>query len=48
MRCTMIGANPRVKLSSRGFAIDHPDPELGDQLMADTFGVDDRDAMHAS
>jgi hypothetical protein len=37
---------PRVKLSSRGFAIEHPDPELGDQLMADTFGVGDRDAMH--
>jgi hypothetical protein len=37
---------PRVKLSSRGFAIDHPDPELGEQLMIDTFGVGDRDAMH--
>ena len=37
---------PRVKLSSRGFAIEHPDPELGEQLMADAFGVGDRDAMH--
>ena len=35
----------RVKLSSRGFAIDHPDPELGEQLMAETLGVADRDAM---
>jgi hypothetical protein len=36
----------RVKLSSQGFCIDHPDPELGAQLMADTLGVADRDAMH--
>nr|WP_249779924.1 hypothetical protein [Bradyrhizobium sediminis] len=36
----------RVKLSSHGFAIDHPDPELGEQLMADALGVADRDAMH--
>jgi hypothetical protein len=27
-------------------AIDHPDPELGEQLMADALGVADRDAMH--
>ncbi len=37
---------PRIKLSSRGFAIDHPDPELGEQLMADALGVADRDAMY--
>jgi len=37
---------PRIKLLSHGFAIDHPDPELGEQLMADTLGVTDRDAMH--
>jgi hypothetical protein len=43
---TRIAATPRIKLSSRGFAIDHPDPELGEQLMADAFGVGDRDAMH--
>jgi hypothetical protein len=36
----------RVKLSSRGFSIDHPDPELGERLMADALGVGDRDAMH--
>ena len=43
---TRAAATPRIKLSSRGFAIDHPDPELGEQLMADTLGVADRDAMH--
>lgn len=39
-------APPRIKLSSRGFCIDHPDPELGERLMADAFGVADTDAMH--
>jgi hypothetical protein len=39
-------AAPRIKLLSHGFSIDHPDPELGEQLMADTLGVADRDAMH--
>jgi hypothetical protein len=39
-------AVPRIKLSSRGFSIDHPDPELGEQQMAETLGVVDRDAMH--
>ena len=39
-------ATPRLKLSSGGYAIDHPDPELGEQMMADTLGVGDRDAMH--
>ena len=43
---TRAAAAPRVKLSPHGFAIDHPDPELGEQLMADTFGVADREAMH--
>jgi hypothetical protein len=43
---TSAAAAPRLKLSSRGFAIDHPDPELGEQLMADALGVSDRDAMH--
>nr|WP_249779276.1 hypothetical protein [Bradyrhizobium sediminis] len=36
----------QVKLSPHGFAIDHPDPELGEQLMADALGAADRDAMH--
>ena len=43
---TRAAAAVRVKLSSQGFAIDHPDQELGEQLMAEAFGVADRDAMH--
>jgi hypothetical protein len=39
-------AAPRIKLLSNGFCIDYPDPELGEQLMADALGVADRDAMH--
>ena len=38
-------AAPRIKLQSHGFSIDHPDPELGEQLMANALGVADRDAM---
>jgi hypothetical protein len=43
---TKAAQTPRVKLLSHGFSIDHPDPELGEQLMADAMGVADRDAMH--
>ena len=43
---TRAAAAPRIKLLSHGYAIDHPDPELGEQLMADALGVADRDAMH--
>ena len=43
---TRAAAAPRIKLLSDGFAIDHPDPEHGEQLMADALGVADRDAMH--
>src|SRR4030095_12872971 len=39
-------AAPRIKLQSHGFSIDHPDPEIGEQLMASTLGVTDREAMH--
>ena len=39
-------AAPRIKLLSHGFSIDHPDPELGEQLMTNALGVADRDAMH--
>ena len=39
-------APPRIKFSPEGFSIDHPDPELGDRLMADALGAVDRDAMH--
>src|SRR6476620_8394287 len=42
---TGAAAAPRIKLSSHGFSIDHPDPELGEQLMANALGVADRDAM---
>ena len=38
-------ALPRIKLLSQGFSIDHPDQELGEQLMANALGVSDRDAM---
>jgi hypothetical protein len=43
---TKAAAAPRIKLSSRGFSIDHPDPQAGEQLMANALGVTDRDAMH--
>jgi hypothetical protein len=43
---TRAAAAPRVKLSPHGFSIDHPDPELGEQLMTATLGAADRDAMH--
>ena len=39
-------AAPRIKLLSHGYSVDHPDPEFGEQLMADALGVADRDAMH--
>ncbi|PAY07211.1 hypothetical protein CK489_15545 [Bradyrhizobium sp. UFLA03-84] len=38
-------ALPRIRLSRRGYAIDHPDRKLGEQLMANALGVTDRDAM---
>jgi hypothetical protein len=43
---TRPAAAVRIKLSPDGFCIDHPDPELGEQLMAEALGVADRDAMH--
>lgn len=39
-------AMPQLKFSPEGFSIDHPDPELGDRLMAEALGAVDRDAMH--
>jgi len=36
---TKAAAAPRVKLLSHGFSIDHPDSELGEQLMADALGA---------
>ncbi len=38
-------AAPRIRLSSHGFSIEHPDPELGEQLMANALGAADREAM---
>jgi len=43
---TKAAAAPRIKISSHGFSIDHADPELGEQLMANALGVTDREAMH--
>src|SRR5580704_2167992 len=43
---TKAAAAPRIRLSPHGFSIDHPDPEIGEQLMANALGVADRDAMH--
>ena len=43
---TRASAAPRIKLLSHGCAIDHPDPELGEQLMADALGIAAGDAMH--
>ncbi|MGX9424042.1 MULTISPECIES: hypothetical protein [Bradyrhizobium] len=42
---TKAAAAPRIRLSSQGFSIEHPDPELGEQLMANALGATDRDAM---
>jgi hypothetical protein len=39
-------ALPRIKLSSQGVSIEHPDLDLGEKLMADSFGVADSDAMY--
>src|SRR5882724_725872 len=43
---TGAAKTPRLKLSSRGISIDHPDQEQGERLMSDAFGVADRDAMY--
>jgi hypothetical protein len=43
---TRAAAAVQVKLSSRGYYIDHPDSEAGEHLMAHALGVADRDAMH--
>lgn len=42
---TKPAATPRIKFLPKGFGIDHPDPVLGEQLMAQALGVVDRDAM---
>lgn len=42
---TKAAAAPRIRLSSHGYSIEHPDPELGEQLMANALGAADREAM---
>lgn len=37
---------PRLRLSADKYSIDHPDLEVGEQLLADAFGVPDSDAMY--
>ena len=44
-KATKAAAAPRIRLSSHGFSIEHPDPELGEQLMANALGAPDREAM---
>ncbi|WFU22948.1 hypothetical protein QA649_33425 [Bradyrhizobium sp. CB1717] len=39
-------ASPRVRLHRRRIAIDHPDPQAGERLLADALGAVDRDALH--
>ncbi len=43
---TRAASAPRITLLPNGFFVDHPDPKLGERLMADKFGVSDGDAMH--
>jgi hypothetical protein len=39
-------APPRVKLYKRRIAISYPDPQAGEQLLAEALGAVDRDALH--
>jgi hypothetical protein len=41
---TTIAEPPRIKLSPHGFSIEHSDPEIGEQLMANALGTTDREA----
>lgn len=38
--------SPRIKLSRRRIAIQHPDPQAGERLLAEALGAVDRDALH--
>ncbi|MEK9278967.1 MULTISPECIES: hypothetical protein [unclassified Bradyrhizobium] len=40
-----LAAGPRIKLYRRRIAIDHPDPQTGERLLADALGAVDRDAL---
>ncbi|UCF53964.1 MAG: hypothetical protein JSV48_06340 [Bradyrhizobium sp.] len=39
-------ATPRIKLTRRGIAIRHPDPQAGERLLAEALGAADADALH--
>jgi len=39
-------ATPRIKVSSRGFWIDHPNAQLGERLMMEALGAPDREALN--
>lgn len=39
-------AAPRLRFSAGEISINHPDPEIGEQAMAEILGVTDRDAMY--
>jgi len=39
-------SSPRIKLYKRRIAIDHPDPQAGERLLAEALGAVDRDALH--
>lgn len=38
--------SPRIKLHRRRIAIQHPDPQAGERLLAEALGAVDRDALH--
>ena len=42
---TSAATAPRIELLPGGYVIDHPDSKLGERLVADALGVNDRDAM---
>ena len=43
---TSAAKTPRLKVTSRGYEISHPDLAQGERLMSDALGAPDRDAMY--
>ncbi|MBR0822794.1 hypothetical protein [Bradyrhizobium liaoningense] len=41
-----LAGSPRIKLYKRRIAINHPDPQAGERLLAEALGAVDRDALH--
>lgn len=41
-----IIASPKVKLRRSRIVIEHPDPSIGEKLLAEALGAVDRDALH--